>query len=77
MEYQNPWPPAVCITQLEVAVLSSDFGPPKDPAVPFSNQVLDSDDNPTGTAAMMNSQPQLLAPQVYVCAVVLCCYISR
>jgi hypothetical protein len=79
MEYQNPWPPAVCITQSDVAVLSSDFGPPKDPVIPFTNQVLGAGNHPTGTAAMMNAQPQaqLVAPQVYVCTVtvVLCCHI--
>jgi hypothetical protein len=74
MEYQNPQPPGVCIIVWWlglVTVLYSDFGPPKDLAVPFANQVL-SAENPTNIAAMMNDQQQaqFVAPQAYVCILV-------
>lgn len=69
---------AYSITYSEVAIWSSDFGPPKDPVVSFANQVLGAD-SPTHTTAMVNPHPQaqLVAPQVYVCTVALCCHIFR
>jgi hypothetical protein len=55
----------------KVARLSSDFGPPKDPAILLANQILGAD-NSTGIGATANAQLQarFVAPQVYVCTLV-------